>query len=148
MGRLADKFGRLLVLRVQVIAVILSVVLPCANLCGDGASLLFILGAAGFTLHPVAMARPGEKVEHHQPGNEPALLLSYTVGSLLAVFAAIMQNYSDNLLFIMIASVSFIYLLMLLRNAAQTPNPVAQYLISLLNRMQDVSLGLPLFMFT
>ncbi|EAZ1574072.1 MFS transporter, partial [Salmonella enterica] len=36
-----------------------------------------------------------------------------------------MQNYSDNLLFIMIASVSFIYLLMLLRNAGQTPNPVA-----------------------
>ncbi len=56
-----------------------------------------------------------------------ALLLSYTVGSLLGPsFAAmLMQNYSDNLLFIMIASVSFIYLLMLLRNVGQTPNPVA-----------------------
>lgn len=36
-----------------------------------------------------------------------------------------MQNYSDNLLFIMIASVSFIYLLMLLRSARHTPTPVA-----------------------
>ncbi|MDI4702770.1 hypothetical protein MJI37_31630, partial [Salmonella enterica subsp. enterica serovar Cerro] len=44
---------------------------------------------------------------------------SASVGSLLGPsFAAmLMQNYSDNLLFIMIASVSFIYLLMLLRNA-------------------------------
>ena len=46
-----------------------------------------------------------------------ALLLSYTVGSLLgpSFTAMLMQNYSDSLLFIMIASVSFIYLLTLLR---------------------------------
>ncbi|HGY9165707.1 MFS transporter, partial [Escherichia coli] len=50
-----------------------------------------------------------------------------TVGSLLgpSFTAMLMQNFSDNLLFIMIASVSFIYLLMLLRNAGHTPKPVA-----------------------
>ena len=39
-----------------------------------------------------------------------ALLMSYTVGSLLGptLTAMLMQNFSDNLLFIMIASVSFI----------------------------------------
>ncbi len=112
-GRLADKFGRLLVLRVQVFVVILA---------------LFILGAAGFTLYPVAMAWACEKVEHHQlVAMNQALLLSYTVGSLLgpSFTAMLMQNFSDNLLFIMIASVSFIYLLMLLRNAGHTPKPVA-----------------------
>lgn len=77
-----------------------------------------------------------------------ALLLSYTVGSLLGPsFAAmLMQNYSDNLLFIMIASVSFIYLLMLLRNAARRLilSPTSD---CSLNRMQDVSLAYSLFMF-
>ncbi len=45
----------------------------------------------------------------HEPR---ALLMSYTVGSLLGptFTAMLMQNFSDNLLFIMIASVSFIYL--------------------------------------
>ena len=37
----------------------------------------------------------------------------------------LMQNFSDNLLFIMIASVSFIYLLILLRKAGHHPTPVA-----------------------
>ncbi|EGG9714687.1 MFS transporter [Salmonella enterica subsp. enterica serovar Typhimurium] len=126
MGRLADKFGRLLVLRVQVFVVILGSIAMLTQ--AAMAPALFILGAAGFTLYPVAMAWACEKVEHHQlVAMNQALLLSYTVGSLLGPsFAAmLMQNYSDNLLFIMIASVSFIYLLMLLRNAGQTPNPVA-----------------------
>jgi UMF2 family putative MFS family transporter len=37
----------------------------------------------------------------------------------------LMQNFSDSLLFIMIASVSFIYLLMLLRKTGHKPNSVA-----------------------
>ena len=37
----------------------------------------------------------------------------------------LMQNYSDNLLFIMIAGVSFVYLMMLLRKAGHHPTPVA-----------------------
>ncbi|EFX9592298.1 MFS transporter [Escherichia coli] len=125
-GRLADKFGRLLVLRVQVFVVILGSIAMLSQ--AAMAPALFILGAAGFTLYPVAMAWACEKVEHHQlVAMNQALLLSYTVGSLLgpSFSAMLMQNFSDNLLFIMIASVSFIYLLMLLRNAGHTPKPVA-----------------------
>ena len=108
-GRLADKFGRLLVLRVQVFVVILGSIAMLSQ--AAMAPALFILGAAGFTLYPVAMAWACEKVEHHQlVAMNQALLLSYTVGSLLgpSFTAMLMQNFSDNLLFIMIASVSFI----------------------------------------
>lgn len=125
-GRLADKLGRLLVLRVQVFVVIVGSIAMLNQ--AAMAPALFMLGAAGFTLYPVAMAWACEKVEHHQlVAMNQALLLSYTVGSLLgpSFTAMLMQNYSDNLLFIMIASVSFIYLLMLLRSAKHTPNPVA-----------------------
>ncbi|WP_213782155.1 MFS transporter [Enterobacter kobei] len=125
-GRLADRFGRLLVLRVQVFVVIMSCLAMLSN--AAMAPALFILGAAGFTLYPVAMAWACEKVEHHQlVAMNQALLLSYTIGSLLGptFTAMLMQSYSDNLLFIMIASVSFIYLLMLLRKAGEHPTPVA-----------------------
>jgi UMF2 family putative MFS family transporter len=125
-GRLADRYGRLLVLRVQVFVVILGCM---AMLSGAAmAPTLFILGAAGFTLYPVAMAWACEKVEYHQlVAMNQALLLSYTIGSLLGptFTSMLMQNYSDNLLFVMIASVSFIYLLMLLRKAGHHPTPVA-----------------------
>ncbi len=125
-GRLADRFGRLLVLRVQVFVVIMGCFAMLSN--AAMAPALFILGAAGFTLYPVAMAWACEKVEHHQlVAMNQALLLSYTIGSLLGptFTAMLMQNYSDNLLFIMIASVSFIYLLLLLRKAGEHPTPVA-----------------------
>lgn len=121
-GRLADRFGRLLVLRVQVFVVIMGCLAMLSN--AAMAPALFILGAAGFTLYPVAMAWACEKVEHHQlVAMNQALLLSYTIGSLLGptFTAMLMQNYSDNLLFIMIASVSFIYLLMLLRKVGEHP---------------------------
>ncbi|HDS6901202.1 TPA: MFS transporter [Enterobacter kobei] len=125
-GRLADRFGRLLVLRVQVFVVIMGCLAMLSN--AAMAPALFILGAAGFTLYPVAMAWACEKVEHHQlVAMNQALLLSYTIGSLLGptFTAMLMQSYSDNLLFIMIASVSFIYLLMLLRKAGEHPTHVA-----------------------
>ncbi|WP_150321947.1 MFS transporter [Enterobacter hormaechei] len=125
-GRLADRFGRLLVLRVQVFVVIMGCLAMLSN--AAMAPALFILGAAGFTLYPVAMAWACEKVEHHQlVAMNQALLLSYTIGSLLGptFTAMLMQNYSDNLQFIMIASVSFIYLLMLLRKVGEHPTPVA-----------------------
>ena len=125
-GRMADRYGRLLVLRVQVFVVILGCL---AMLSGAAmAPALFILGASGFTLYPVAMAWACEKVERHQlVAMNQALLMSYTVGSLLGptFTAMLMQNFSDNLLFIMIASVSFIYLLTLLRKAGHHPTPVA-----------------------
>ncbi len=59
MGRLADKFGRLLVLRVQVFVVILGSIAMLTR-GGDGASSVYS-GAAGFTLYPVAMAGPVKK---------------------------------------------------------------------------------------
>jgi UMF2 family putative MFS family transporter len=125
-GRLADRYGRLLVLRVQVFVVILGCLAMLSNASMGPA--LFVLGAAGFTLYPVAMAWACEKVEHHQLVEmNQALLLSYTIGSLLGptFTAMLMQNYSDNLLFVMIAGVAFVYLLMLLRKAGQHPTPVA-----------------------
>ncbi|MDH0348348.1 MFS transporter [Aeromonas dhakensis] len=125
-GRLADRLGRLPVLRVQVLVVILG----CGAMLGGVAMgpALFILGAAGFTLYPVAMAWACEKVEHHQlVAMNQALLLSYTIGSLLgpAYTALLMQHLSDNLLFIMIAGVSCVYLLMLLRPMGKHSTPVA-----------------------
>lgn len=125
-GRLADRCGRLPVLRVQVLVVILG----CGAMLGGVAMgpALFILGAAGFTLYPVAMAWACEKVEHHQlVAMNQALLLSYTIGSLLgpAYTSLLMQHYSDNLLFIMIAGVSCVYLLMLLRPMGKHRTPVA-----------------------
>ncbi|MGY3901586.1 MFS transporter [Aeromonas lusitana] len=125
-GRLADRFGRLQVLRVQVFVVILGAMAMLGNAAMGPA--LFILGAAGFTLYPVAMAWACEKVEHHQlVAMNQALLLSYTIGSLLGptFTALLMQHYSDKLLFVMIAGVSLVYLLMLLRKMGEHPTPVA-----------------------
>ncbi|HEY3588997.1 MAG TPA: MFS transporter [Buttiauxella sp.] len=125
-GRLADRFGRLLVLRVQVFIIILGCMAMLSNAAMGPA--LFVLGAAGFTLYPVAMAWACEKVEHHQlVAMNQALLLSYTVGSLLGptFTSMLMQSYSDSLLFVMIAGVAFVYLLMLLRKAGHHTTPVA-----------------------
>lgn len=125
-GRLADKFGRLLVLRVQVFVVILGSIAMLSQ-GGDGPSVIH--PSVPLALRYIRWRWHGlVKVEHHQlVAMNQALLLSYTVGSLLgpSFTAMLMQNFSDNLLFIMIASVSFIYLLMLLRNAGHTPKPVA-----------------------
>ncbi|EOC1345510.1 MFS transporter [Cronobacter turicensis] len=125
-GKLADRFGRLLVLRVQVFVVIVGCMAMLAQ--AAMAPALFVLGAAGFTLYPVAMAWACEKVEYHQlVAMNQALLLSYTIGSLLGptFTAMLMQSYSDSLLFVMIASVSFVYLMMLMRKAGHHPTPVA-----------------------
>ena len=125
-GRLADRFGRMLVLRVQVFVVILGAL---AMLSGAAmAPALFILGLAGFTLYPVAMSWACETVAHHElVGMNQALLMSYTVGSLVgpSMTSMLMQNYSDRLLFVMIAVVSLVYLVMLLRKADQQATPVA-----------------------
>ena len=66
-------------------------------------------GSCGLCALSVAVAGP-ERVGHHQlVAMNQALLLSYTIGSLLgpAFTAMLMQIILDNLLFIMIASVSF-----------------------------------------
>ncbi|EOS96522.1 MFS transporter [Erwinia tracheiphila] len=125
-GRLADRFGRLLVLRVQVFAIIIGALAMLGN--AAMAPALFILGGAGFTLYPVAMLWACEKVVHHQlVAMNQALLLSYTIGSLAgpAMTSALMQNYSDHMLFVMIAGVSLLYLVMLLRKADHHVTPIA-----------------------
>lgn len=125
-GRLADKYGRLLILRGQVFAIIVGSVGMLSH--AAMAPALCILGAAGFTLYPVAMGWACEKVTHHQlVAMNQALLLSYTVGSLLGplLTAALMQSYSDSLLFIVIAAVSLVYLMLLLSKTGQHSTPVA-----------------------
>ncbi len=125
-GRLADRYGRLIVLRVQVFVVILGSI---AMLSGYAmAPTLFILGCAGFTLYPVAMSWACEKVNPDElVAMNQALLMSYTIGSLAGptMTAMLMQSYSDRLLFVMIAVVALIYLVVLLRKADKHQNPVA-----------------------
>lgn len=125
-GRLADRYGRLIVLRVQVFVVILGSI---AMLSGYAmAPTLFILGCAGFTLYPVAMSWACEKVNPEElVAMNQALLMSYTIGSLAGptMTAMLMQNYSDRLLFVMIAVVALVYLVVLLRKADKHQTPVA-----------------------
>lgn len=85
MGRLADKFGRLLVLRVQVFVVILGSIAMLTQ--AAMAPALFILGAAGFTLYPVAMAWPVKSRTSPACGNEPgAVVKLYSREPVGAVF--------------------------------------------------------------
>lgn len=125
-GRMADRYGRLLVLRIQVFVVILGSVAMVGNYAM--APSLFVLGCAGFTLYPVAMSWACEKVE---PGElvamNQALLLSYTIGSLAgpSLTSMLMQNYSDRLLFVMTASMALGYLVLLLKKADHHHTPIA-----------------------
>ncbi|MCU5775011.1 MFS transporter [Erwiniaceae bacterium BAC15a-03b] len=125
-GRLADRFGRLLVLRVQVFVMIVGAIAMLSD--AAMAPALFVLGCAGFTLYPVAMSWACETVSHHElVAMNQALLLSYTIGSLAgpSMTSLLMQHYSDNLLFVMIAVVALVYLVMLLRKADQHATPIA-----------------------
>lgn len=113
-GYMADRYGRLRVLRGQVVVVILGCLVMLSHVAI--APALFMLGASCFTLYPVAMAWGCEAVEHYQlVAMNQALLISYTIGSLFGpTFTAIlMQHFSDNLLFIVIAGVALVYLLTL-----------------------------------
>lgn len=127
-GRMADRYGRLLVLRVLVFAVMVA----CVALLSVGhlvmAPALFLLGGAGFTLYPVAMSWACETVRHEElVAMNQSLLLSYTVGSLVgpSMAAALMQTYSDRVLFVLIAAVALVYLAMLLKKSDRHPKPLA-----------------------
>lgn len=126
-GRLADRYGRLLVLRVLVFAVIVASVAMLSIHRIAMVPALFLLGSAGFTLYPVAMSWACEKVHHDElvPMNQ-ALLLSYTIGSLLgpSLAAMLMQTYSDHLLFVLIALVALVYLVMLLKKSEHHAKPL------------------------
>ncbi|KFK97766.1 MULTISPECIES: MFS transporter [unclassified Serratia (in: enterobacteria)] len=125
-GRMADRYGRLQVLRIQVLVVILASIAMLGNYAM--APALFILGCAGFTLYPVAMSWACEKVMSYElVAMNQALLMSYTIGSLLgpSMTSMLMQNYSDRLLFVAIAAMALIYLLMLLRKPDRHQTPLA-----------------------
>ncbi|WP_410015911.1 MFS transporter [Sodalis sp. RH24] len=125
-GRLADRYGRLMILRVQVFMVIIGSLSMLSH--AAMAPALFLLGCSGFTLYPVAMSWACEKVSPDElVAMNQALLLSYTVGSLLgpSATALLMQRYSDRVLFVMIALVALVYLAMLLRKPDHHQTPVA-----------------------
>ncbi|MCL2899951.1 MFS transporter [Brenneria tiliae] len=127
-GRLADRYGRLLVLRVLVFAVIVGCLAMLSISNFALAPALFVLGCSGFTLYPVAMSWACEKVRPDELiAMNQALLLSYTLGSLCGpgLAAVLMQTYSDRLLFVLIALVSLYYLVMLLKKADHHPKPFA-----------------------
>ncbi|WP_035602571.1 MFS transporter [Edwardsiella tarda] len=116
-GRLADRYGRLLVLRVQVFVLILGSLAMLVSPQGM-VPALFTLGAAGFTLYPVAMSWACERADRHElVAMNQALLMSYTLGSLAgpAAVALLMQRFSDHWMFVTIAAIALCYLLMLLR---------------------------------
>ncbi|MEH0876725.1 MFS transporter [Pectobacterium cacticida] len=127
-GRMADRYGRLWVLRVLIFMVIIACV---AMLVGNRYAMapsLLLLGSAGFTLYPVAMSWACEKVRPNElVSMNQALLLSYTLGSLCgpSVAAVLMQRYSDQLLFVLIAVIALIYLMMLLRKVDHHSTPLA-----------------------
>ncbi|PWC10414.1 MFS transporter [Brenneria roseae subsp. americana] len=127
-GRMADRYGRLLVLRVLVFVVIIGCLAMLSISHYAMAPALFMLGCAGFTLYPVAMSWACEKVHPDElVAMNQALLLSYTLGSLCgpSLAAVLMQTYSDRLLFVLIAMVAVCYLVMLLKKADHHPTPLA-----------------------
>jgi UMF2 family putative MFS family transporter len=124
-GWLADRYGRLFVLRGQVFLVIAGSLLMLNDAVMVPA--LFLLGCSGFTLYPVAMSWACEKVAADElVAMNQALLLSYTIGCLAgpSMTAILMQRYSDQWLFLMIAAVAVFYLAMLLRKPHHHQTPV------------------------
>ena len=106
------------VLRVQIFIIIAG----CLAMLGPGsyalAPALFLLGGASFTLYPVVMSWACEQVGQDElVAMNQALLLSYTVGSLCGpvMVATLMQRYSDDALFIVMATMAFAYLLLLMK---------------------------------
>jgi UMF2 family putative MFS family transporter len=117
-GRLAEKVGRRAVLCGQALLLVLCGICLIENVMT--APALFVLGAAGFTLYPVAMSWACEKVTSSElVVMNQVLLMSYTLGSLSApvITAMLMSRFNDNWLFIIIALVSALYLLLLVRDA-------------------------------
>ncbi len=117
MGRLADKYGRAFVMKCQS----LLVVAACTGLVLKGglmAPSLIVLGLAGFSLYPVAMAWGCEEASRDELVTmNQLLLLSYSIGTLAgpSLTSFLMQRYSDNWMPMVIALValSFMPVLML-----------------------------------
>lgn len=125
-GRLADRYGRMWVLRVQVVMIIFGSLAMIIHFPKFPA--LFILGAAGFSLYPVAMSWACEQVKRNELVTmAQALLLSYTTGSLTGpmLTALMMESWSDDMLFVTIAVVACLYLVLLMRHAKRHSTPLA-----------------------
>lgn len=113
-GWLADRYGRRVVLRVQVIMVILASALLLDSRLLVPAWLL--LGGASFTLYPVVLSLACEKAHQAELVMiNQTLLLTYTLGSLLGplITALLMEKCSDQALFMVIGGMALSYLIML-----------------------------------
>jgi UMF2 family putative MFS family transporter len=126
-GKLAEKYGRLTILKIQTLMIVVACVIALFEPTMI-APVLMILGCFGFTLYPLAMAWACEKVNSDEVvAMNQTLLLSYTLGSLAgpALTAMLMQNVSDQCLFIMIACAAMLYLTQLFyRTNHQQPLPI------------------------
>lgn len=114
-GWLADHFGRRAVLILDSLLIVLSGCLVCFNLWPVVA--IFLLGAAIYTLYPIAMAWSCEFIEKHEiVAMNQAMLFSYTIGSLVApaIIALLMEYVANMTLFMSVVITSLIYLLLLL----------------------------------
>ncbi|MGL4600708.1 MAG: MFS transporter [Plesiomonas sp.] len=119
MGKLADKYGRNIVLLVQVIVIL---VCTCWLMLDNARWVLAIalvgLGFAAFTLYPIAMAQASEQVEKHElVAMNQTLLLSYTLGSFSGplVCSWMIELMGYNGLFALIALVNVLFMILLLR---------------------------------
>lgn len=111
-GKLAEKYGRLKILKIQSAMIIIACLIALIDTAMI-APVLMLLGCFGFTLYPLSMAWACEKVSAEElVSMNQTLLLSYTIGSLAgpALTAMLMQNYSDQFLFVVIASSAMLFL--------------------------------------
>ncbi len=116
-GRLADHYGRSLILKILACLIIVAATLILIDVSFLRVAL-FLLGCTSFTLYPVTMAWGCERVSHKELVTmNQLLLISYTVGGILglACIGVCMQYLSNNFLFIIIMAVDAFFLFLLSR---------------------------------
>lgn len=112
MGKLADRFGRAFVMQCQSLLIMVA----CVGLVMKGAFMapsLVVLGLAGFSLYPVAMAWGCEESSRDELVTiNQILLLSYSIGTLAgpSLTSFLMQRYSDNWMPLVIGLVALLYM--------------------------------------
>lgn len=112
LGRLADGYGRGLVLR----GLSVMIAAACMGLLGGDwllAPSFVVLGAAGFSLYPIAMAWGcSDAARDELVVMNQLLLLSFSVGSLAgpAVTSSLMQCFSDDWMPLALALAACLYL--------------------------------------
>lgn len=112
MGRLADNYGRAFVMKCQSLLIMAA----CAGLVMKGglmAPSLVVLGLAGFSLYPVAMAWGCEDASRDELVTmNQLLLLAYSAGTLAgpSLTSFLMQRYSDNWMPLVLALAALAYM--------------------------------------